>query len=212
MAQKLSNLPVGAKVKDNLSKYNGKPIIWKIADKNHSGYPSNSVTLISDKIISIKSFDGKESRNSNSDRQSYGNNYYKHSNLLQWLNSDKNSWYTAQHGADAPPTSGNTTYNPYDSEPGFLYNFSKNFKESMLETSLKTVRHSLDGGGSENVVSKMFLASSTEVGLANENGIAEGSKFPIFDGDSSRKAYPTAEAVSKSNYTSSSFNTSSSCR
>lgn len=130
--------------------------------------------------------------------------------MLQWLNSDKNSWYTAQHGADTPPTSGNTTYNPYDSEPGFLYNFSKNFKESMLETSLKTVRHSLDGGGSENVVSKMFLASSTEVGLANENGIAEGSKFPIFDGDSSRKAYPTAEAVSKSNYTSSSFNTSSS--
>ena len=208
MAQKLSNLPVGAKVKDNLSKYNGKPIIWKIADKNHSGYPSNSVTLISDKIISIKSFDGKESRNSNSDRQSYGNNYYKHSNLLQWLNSDKNSWYTAQHGADAPPTSGNTNYNPYDSEPGFLYNFSKNFKESMLETSLKTVRHSLDGGGSENVVSKMFLASSTEVGLANENGIAEGSKFPIFDGDSSRKAYPTQEAVNKSNYTS--VNTSNS--
>lgn len=208
MAQKLSNLPVGAKVKDNLSKYNGKPIIWKIADKNHSGYPSNSVTLISDKIISIKSFDGKESRNSNSDRQNYGNNYYKHSNLLQWLNSDKNSWYTAQHGADAPPTSGNTTYNPYDSEPGFLYNFSKNFKESMLETSLKTVRHSLDGGGSENVVSKMFLASSTEVGLANENGIAEGSKFPIFDSDTSRKAYLTQEAVNKNNY--SSANTSSS--
>lgn len=202
MAQKLSNLPVGAKVKDNLSKYNGKPIIWKIADKNHNGYPSNSVTLITDKIISIKAFDGKESKNSNSDRRSYGNNYYKHSNLLQWLNSDKNSWYTAQHGADAPPTSGNTTYNPYDSEPGFLYNFSKNFKESMLETSLKTVRHSLDGGGSENVVSKMFLASSTEVGLANENGIAEGSKFPIFDGDSSRKAYLTQEAVNKSNYTS----------
>lgn len=202
MAQKLSNLPVGAKVKDNLSKYNGKPIVWKIADKNHNGYPSNSVTLITDKIISLKAFDGEESKNSNSDRRSYGNNYYKHSNLLQWLNSDKNSWYTAQHGADAPPTSGNTTYNPYDSEPGFLYNFSKNFKEAMLETSLKTVRHSLDGGGSENVVSKMFLASSTEVGLANENGIAEGSKFPIFDGDSSRKAYLTQEAVNKSNYTS----------
>lgn len=202
MAQKLSNLSVGAKVKDNLSKYNGKPIIWKIADKNHSGYPSNTVTLITDKIISLKAFDGKESKNSNSDRRSYGNNYYKHSNLLQWLNSDKNSWYTAQHGADTPPTSGNTSYNPYDSEPGFLYNFSKNFKEAMMETILKTVRHSLDGGGSENVVSKMFLASSTEVGLANENGIAEGSKFPIFDRDSSRKAYLTQEAVNKSDYTS----------
>lgn len=201
MAQKLSNLPVGAKIKDNLSKYNGKPIVWKIADKNHNGYPSNSVTLITDKIISLKAFDGEESKNSNSDRRSYGNNNYKYSNLLQWLNSEKNSWYKAQHGADAPPTSGNTTYNPYDSEPGFLYNFSKNFKEVMLETSLKTVRHSLDGGGSENVASKMFLASSTEVGLANENGIAEGSKFPIFDGDSSRKAYLTQEAVNKSNYT-----------
>lgn len=208
MAQKLSNLPVGAKVKDNLSKYNGKPIIWKIADKNHSGYPSNSVTLISDKIISIKSFDGKESRNSDSNRQRYGNNNYKYSNLLQWLNSDKNSWYTAQHGADAPPTSGNTSYNPYDSEPGFLYNFSKNFKESILETSLKTVRHSLDGGGSENVASKMFLASTTEVGLANEGGTAEGSKFPIFDSDTSRKAYLTQGAVNKNNYSSASTSSS----
>lgn len=212
MAQKLSNLPVGAKVKDNLSKYNGKPIIWKIADKNHRGYPSNSVTLITDRIISFKAFDAQESKNSNSDRRDYGNNNYRYSNLLQWLNSDKNSWYTAQHGADAPPSSGNVwdRQNPYDTEPGFLYNFSANFKEVMLETSLKTVRHSLDGGGSENVVSKMFLASSTEVGLANEGGTAEGSKFPIFDSDASRKAYPTQEAVSKSTYKTSGLNSSSS--
>ena len=212
MAQKLSNLPVGAKVKDNLSKYNGKPIIWKIADKNHSGYPSNSVTLITDRIISFKAFDAQESKNSNSDRRDYGNNNYRYSNLLQWLNSDKNSWYTAQHGADAPPSSGNVwdRQNPYDTEPGFLYNFSANFKEAMLETSLKTVRHSLDGGGSESVVSKMFLASSTEVGLANEGGTAEGSKFPIFDSDASRKAYPTQEAVSKSTYKTSGLNSSSS--
>lgn len=209
MAQKISNLPVGAKVKDNLSKYNGKPVIWKIADKNHSGYPSNTVTLISDKILSIKAFDGKESRNSDSNRQSYGNNYYKYSNLLQWLNSGSSNWYNAQHGADAPPNSNNVnTWNPYDSEPGFLYNFSTDFKNAMVSTSLKTARHSLDGGGSETVTSKIFLASTTEVGLANENGIAEGTKFPIFDGDESRKAYPTPEAVNKSNYSSTSLTTS----
>lgn len=211
MAQKLSNLPVGTKVKDNLSKYNGKPVIWKIADRNHSGYPSNTVTLISDKILSIKAFDGKESRNSNSDRQNYGNNYYKYSNLLQWLNSDLSNWYSPQHGADAPPSSDNVlwNYNAYDNEPGFLYNFSSDFKNAMVSTSLKTARDSLDGGGSETVTSKIFLASTTEVGLANENGIAEGTKFPIFDGDESRKAYPTAEAVSKSEYTDSSLNISS---
>ncbi len=211
MAQKISNLPVGAKVKDNLSKYNGKPVIWKIADKNHSGYPSNTVTLISDKILSIKAFDGREPRNNDSNRQSNGNNYYKYSNLLQWLNSGSSNWYSAQHGADAPPNSSNvySSWNPYDSEPGFLYNFSSDFKNAMVSTSLKTARHSLDGGGSETVTSKIFLASTTEVGLANESGIAEGTKFPIFDGDESRKAKPTAEAVSKSNYTNSSLNASS---
>lgn len=211
MAQKISNLPVGAKVKDNLSKYNGKPVIWKIADKNHSGYPSNTVTLISDKILSIKAFDAMESGNSDSNRRSYGNNNYKNSNLLQWLDSGSSNWYSAQHGADAPPNSSNVYggWNPYDSEPGFLCNFSSNFKNAIVPTSLKTAKSSTDGGGSESVTSKIFLASATEVGLANERGIAEGTKFPISNGDESRKAYPTAEAVSKSNYTSSSLNASS---
>ena len=199
MVQKLSDLPVGALVKDNLSKYYDKPVIWKIVDKNHYGYPSNTVTLISDKIISLKAFDGKESRNNNYERRS-GNNYYKYSNLLQWLNSGLSNWYSAQHGADAPPNSSNTTCNPYDSEPGFLYNFSSDFKNAMVSTSLKTARPKIDGGGSETVTSKIFLASTTEVGLANEEGIAEGTRFPIFDGDESRTAYITAEAVSKNNY------------
>lgn len=203
MTKRLRDLPVGALVVDYDTKYYGAPIVWKIADKNHEGYPNNSVTLISDKILSFKAFDAKEPNNNDDGRSGYGNNKYKYSNLLQWLNSDEKSWYKAQHGADAPPTSGNTSYNPYDSEPGFLYNFSKNFKKAILETSLKTVRPREDGYGdaSENVVSKMFLASTTEVGLPNESGIAEGSKLPIFDSDSSRQAYLTQEAVNKSNYT-----------
>jgi hypothetical protein len=53
------------------------------------------------------------------------------------------------------------------------------------------------------------LLSNTEVGLSNENGIAEGSKWSLFSNDNSRKAYPTAEAVSRSEYTSSNLNASS---
>ena len=49
----------------------------------------------------------------------------------------------------------------------------------------------------------------TEVGLGNENGIAEGTKWPLFTDNNSRLAYPTAEAVSKSEYTSSNLNASS---
>lgn len=44
MAKSLSSLAVGALVKDTGTLYNGKPIIWKIADKNHAGFPANSVT------------------------------------------------------------------------------------------------------------------------------------------------------------------------
>ena len=46
MAQSLNALAVGALVKDTGTLYNGKPIIWKIADKGHTGYPSGAVTLI----------------------------------------------------------------------------------------------------------------------------------------------------------------------
>lgn len=206
MFKRLGELPVGTLVKDPETTYYGKPIVWKIADKNHSGYPENSVTLITDKIIGVKSFDAMESKNSNSDRKSYGNNYYKHSNILQWLNSDATDWYKPMHSTDAPPSSENVEYgSPYDKEAGFLANFSDGFKREAVTTSLKTVRYSLDGGGSENVESKFFLASTTEVGLANENGIAEGSKLELFTDNASRKAILTNEAVKNSSYSSSGF-------
>jgi len=206
MAKKISTLPVGAKVKELQSTYFGKPIIFQIADKNHSDYPVNSVTLITEKIICLKALDAKEPSNGNGDRRNCGNNNYRLSNINKWLNS-VGSWYAAQHGQDAPPNSGNvySNYNPYDSESGFLTNFSQQLRNALMETTLRVVKPSIDGGSYENVSAKVFLASTTEVGLANENGVAEGNKLALFTDDNSRKAYPTAEAVSHSNYTSSSF-------
>ena len=209
MAKKLSTLPVGAKVKDLQSSYFGKPIIWQIADKNHVGYPSNAVTLITERIICLKPADAREPNNSEGNRQSYGNNNYKLANLNKWLNSS-GGWYTPQHSQDALPTSANVwdNRNPYDTESGFLSGFSQELKDALMETTLKTVKPSVDGGSYENVTAKVFLASTTEVGLADENGIAEGSKLALFTNDSSITAYPTAEAVSRSNFTSSSLTSS----
>ena len=84
----------------------GANIVWKVADKNHAGYPTDSVTLITDKIIQIMAWDAKEPNNSNSDRRSYGNNRHIYSNLLQWLNSNATAgnWYSAKHSADQAPT------------------------------------------------------------------------------------------------------------
>ena len=114
MSKAISSLAVGDKIEvPVLSAYQsrfGAKIIFKVADKNHSGYPSNSVTLITEKIIQLMCSDAKEASNSNSDRRSYGNNRHIHSNILQWLNSNATAgnWYSPKHSADAPPTNANS--------------------------------------------------------------------------------------------------------
>ena len=205
----ISALPVGAKVKDTGTTYYGSPIIWQVADKNHSGYPANSVTLVAANILKIAAFDAKESGNSDSSRRSFGNNRYALSNIRQWLNKSGSPWYVAQHSADATPSSGNVSYNPYDGQSGFLTDFSAQMKAALLDTTLTVAKATVDGGGSESVVDKVFLLSKQEVGLGSENSIAEGSLLALFSSDnSSRLCKPTANAVSNSTYTNSNLSAS----
>ena len=142
--QPISNLPVGTLVKDITTKYYGSPIIWVIADKNHAGYPANSVTLLSKYVLTLKCFDAMEPSNDNSDRRDGGNNRYLYSNIRQWLNSAAvaGAWYTAQHSADEPPNNANVWngYNEYDAEAGFQNDFSANFRNALLSTSLTVVK------------------------------------------------------------------------
>jgi hypothetical protein len=215
MAKALSALAVGTKfevpVKAAFQSLLGNKIVFKMADKNHPGYPSGAITLIADSIIAMLSFDAKEPDNSNADRKTYGNNRYSLSNLLQWLNSDAaaGSWYSAKHDVDAPPATAGVSVNPYDTWAGFLAMLDDNFVASLVGTpqvvALNTVT---DGGSYETIASKMFLASTTEVGLANENGIAEGEKLALFTGDASRIACPTQAAIDTSQYASDPANTS----
>ena len=217
MSKAISSLAVGDKIEvPVLSAYQsrfGAKIIFKVADKNHSGYPSNSVTLITEKIIQIMASDAKEPNNSVSDRRNYGNNRHIYSNLLQWLNSNATAgnWYSEKHSADQAPTTKNThvTYNPYTSWAGFLAMLDPKFVAELLTTTQTVARNTVtDGGSYETVTSKMFLPSATEVGLANENNIAEGTLLALFSNDASRVAYPTAQCVSNSEYTNSNFSTS----
>ena len=211
MAKTLGSLATKTLVKDPSTLYNGKPIVWEIADKNHAGYPANSVTLITERIISLKCFDAMESGNSDSNRRSYGNNRWIYSNIRRWLNSQAaaGNWYAAQHSADAPPTNANvwSNNNEYDGEAGFLAGFSAGFIAALLNTTHVVGKASVDGGGTETCTDKIFFASSTEVGLTGD--VTCGSKLALFTDDASRQAKPTAEAVSKSEYTSTSLNANS---
>ena len=190
-------------------------IIWRKEGAGHSQDPANSVILAARDIITLKCFDAIEASNSDSNRKSYGNNRYLHSNLLQWLNSDAaaGAWYSAKHSADAAPTNANvwSNYNEYDQEAGFLTNFSADLKAALLTVNKVTAKNTVtDGGSYETVSSKIFLESTTEVGLANENSIAEGTIYEFYSNNNTnaqRIRKPTAEAVSKSEYTNGSLNT-----
>jgi len=209
MAKQISTLNVGDVVKSVNTKYYNSVIRFIVGHKT-----ANRVKLITEKIITLKCFDAKEASNPDSNRKQYGNNRYSVSNIDQWLNSAAGAgdWYSKRHDYDAPPTNANvwSNYNEYDAEAGFLSNFEEAFRNAILDTTIRVAKNTVtDGGGYEDITRKVYLLSNTEVGLSNENGIAEGSKWDLFSDNNSRKAYPTAEAVSRSEYTSSNLNASS---
>ena len=163
MAKLLSSLPIGATVKfGKHSVYTeaAQPIVWLVVDKNHSGYPSNSVTLIPKQSIDLRSYDAAEVN------FTIGNNNYKLSNLHQWLNSEASAgeWYTATHSSDAPPINDNIYINgEYFSRPGFLNNFATTERVAILSTPLTI--YNADGTTSQ-INAKVFLPSLTETGYA----------------------------------------------
>lgn len=189
MAQALGNLPVGANVKFGKYSVNGEAaqsIIWRVVAKNHSStpaYPTNAITLLTEKVIDFRAIDAQETSNSESSRRSGGNNRYILSNMDQWLNKDSEggAWYEAQHSFDQSPTSeyvrGGTAY---VSRPGFLNAFTTSEKNAILSTTLRVAKANVDGGGYEDFSRKVFIPSTTEVNVSVGNGISEGSVWNYF--------------------------------
>lgn len=189
MAQKISNLPLGAKIKYGKHSINGETqqdLIWLVVAKNHQctpAYPANSVTLFAEKIIDFRCFDANESGGS-ADRQTYGNNRYSLSNIDQWLNKDNaaNAWFVATHSADVAPDAGKSYLKAYyNSRPAFLYFFSASEKNAILPTTIRTYLPTYDGGGIEDVSRKMFLPSTDEI---TSSSIGEGSQWEYFKSNS----------------------------
>lgn len=194
MAQKLSNLSVGAKVKFGRHSVNGEPakeIIWRVVAKSHSGYPNNSVTIWTENIIDMRCFDAREGNGSDR-HKAYGNEAYNVSNLAQWLNSDMDAgkWYRAAHATDAPPSSTTVTEKTeYESRPGFLNLFTPFEKAALLTTTLYTGAAPNGNQGGE-LSQKVFLPSTAELNLG-ETAAGEGSSWGSYGGNPS---YLTWEA------------------
>lgn len=191
-------IPVNTEFQDFLGDY----IVFKVVDQNHNGYPLDSTTLCSDKIIAILATDAKEPTNGNGFIKSFGNGRFGISNIKQWLNSKngRGLWYSAQSEYDAPPAAGGVDYNAYNDNSGFLSMIDQNFVNMLIETSVVCGKNKDDGNGSENVKVKMFLPSMTELGLGNNGSIAEGIAFPIFSTPSARTINTTQQSVNNSEY------------
>lgn len=201
MAQKISMLPVGAKVRDVQTTYYDTAIDWVIGDKNHEGYPTNSVTLVSEYILTIKTFDAKESGGS-TERVENGNNRYSYANIRQWLNKAGTGWYVKQHTYDRPPAASYVYHgeNAYDTEAGFKTGFSNNMLVNILPTTLIVGKCVADNYGTETCIDDIFLLSSDEVGLGTVCDAAEGVVLAMFSDNDSRKCMSTEKAVSESEY------------
>lgn len=200
MAKLISSLAVGDKIKFGKHQVNNEAaqdVIWQVGHKNHPKYPAGSITLVPERMIDLRGFDAKEPSNSNTDRQNYGNNRYKDSNIRQWLNKSGTGWFAKTHEADEPPTdSGMNQPTGYNIRDGFLSAFTDDELAAILDTTITVAKNTVtDGGGLETVVDKVFLLSNTEVGLADEPAGAEGSKLDIFTNDASRICKATQQVI-----------------
>jgi len=182
-----SFFPIGAQI--SVKKGNGTLVFdvvaHNVAIPADTAY-SHSMTLMMHNCPYILMFDNKEPNNTDSNRKNYGNNRYAHSAIRQWLNSAANagSWWSSKHTYDAAPDYANT-------KDGFMKGIDSEFLAVIGKTKIIVAKNTVtDGGGSETLSDEYFyLPSTTEVGLANENNIAEGALFPYFDSNDKRIKY-----------------------
>ena len=104
-------------------RYYGQPILWRIIHINQHGDP----LLFSEYILTYKPFDAAGSGKfgeGDSDREKYGSNNWKNSSLRKWLNSATEK---VNYQSLTPPVKEAVRkgFNAYDSESGFLHNFTK---------------------------------------------------------------------------------------
>ena len=175
--------------------YNGAPIEWRVLRISEDG---TQAVLVAKQILTMKAFDAPESGRYNWDgEEDYwmeeelvaadpelqvrvrGNSDWSTSNIRTWLNSEAE----IVNYEDQPPmaTAMAEKKNGYQNEPGFLYAFTAEERNAILETENITNGNALS---SDTVTTqdRVYLLSLEELTWFDEAGI-------------SKLAVPTEEAV-----------------
>jgi hypothetical protein len=151
-------------------------------------YASNAATAAIESNISViegtggtnlGTADGNTPNMNYAHRLRYGSNNYAESAMRQWINGSAaaNAWWQPSNIFDRPPS--------YSNVAGFLNGFGADFVQALGVVDIATVRNTVYEvggvkGGSYTLRDRMFLPSMTELGLGNNNSIAEGSVLAYY--------------------------------
>lgn len=176
----IADLQVGDVIK--FGRHGNSDYTWKIVDTLDKG--KGYVTVAADQYPVSGLFDAPENASDNpnpaSARKSNGNNRWLYSNARQFLNSDgaKNEWYEAQHAYDVKP--------PYANMDAFQKDFTDYEKAIIVVKTNICIRDALDGGGSETMQDKIWLASSYAMGLEVVQPLEDDHIYEAFIDNASR--------------------------
>jgi hypothetical protein len=135
---KIGELKIGEKI--TFGCINGGPLVWRIAAKNHKGFPENTVTIITDRTIGNITFAPADPLDKNHDRRLYGNNWYGDSYVRRLINSEK-----------------------------FINMFTNDELDAIIGTEIRTKRPDVDGGNLDTRLDYLFLLSASETGLKEDD-------------------------------------------
>ncbi len=171
--------------------YNNEPIQWRVLRLEEQDGKQTAV-LVSRYILTMKAFDAAESGKYNHDEnrdyismeseadfdmelQAYvrGNSSWKKSNIRTWLNAETE--LVAYEGQAPVSSAMSELHNGYQNEPGFLYNFTAEEIEMLVERECHTPGNALEEGDAVTR-DRVFLLSQEELAWFDEAGISKLSE------------------------------------
>ncbi|MCM1058621.1 MAG: toll/interleukin-1 receptor domain-containing protein [Firmicutes bacterium] len=171
--------------------YNDEPIQWRVLRLEEQDGRQTAV-LVSRYILTMKAFDTAESGKYNHDEtkdyisaeseadhdmelQAYvrGNSSWQSSNIRTWLNAETE--LVAYEGQAPVSSAMSELHNGYQNEPGFLYQFSQEELEMLVERECHTPGNALEEGDIVTL-DRVFLLSEDELVWFDQAGISKLSE------------------------------------
>lgn len=180
----IKDIKVGDTV--TFGRYQGKEIEWRVLKMSDD---KKEAVLVSKYILCMKAYDAAESGKYNVDKE--GNSYYGQSteadtnmelqvlvrgnsdwsvsNIRTWLNSSDE---VVKYEDQAPALTAMSEHkNGYNTEPGFLHDFTDEERDIIVETDKKTKANALSDKDTVTTKDKVYLLSLDELKWFEDAGI-----------------------------------------